>query len=46
VIEVRAPHPGRQLGVLRVRTVTFNQHDEQVMSLVASLRVRLRPSQT
>jgi acyl dehydratase len=46
VIEVAAPHPGRQLGVLRVRTVTFNQNDEEVMSLVASLRVPTRPARS
>ena len=42
VVEVGAPHPGRQLGVLRVRVVTFNQNDEPVMSSIASLRVPTR----
>jgi len=42
VVEVRAPKPGHHVGVLRVRSVTFNQSDEPVMSLVSTLRVPAR----
>ena len=42
VVQTIAPRPNRQHGVMRVRTITFNQHGEPVMSYVAALRVPSR----
>ena len=45
VVEVRPSRSRPEQGLVRMRTTTFNQHDEAVQSFVANLIVPRRPAQ-
>ena len=44
VLEVRPSRSRPDQGLIKVRTTTFNQHDEAVQIIVANLVVRRRPT--
>src|SRR2546426_11802869 len=45
VLEVRPSRSRPDQGLIKVRTTTFNQHDEAVQIIIANLVVRRRPTQ-
>ncbi len=44
VLEVRPSRSRPDQGLIKVRTTTFNQHDEAVQIIIANLVVRRRPT--
>jgi len=44
VIALEPPAPGRRAGTMRVQLTTLDHDDESVLTEVAILRVRIRPS--